>query len=55
MQHSRRSGVVDKVTANLAAKIDANRLKALRDTLVEFNCDGAPRSPNEIDADRSGL
>jgi PAS domain S-box-containing protein len=42
---------VEEVMANLAAKIDPNRLKALRDSLHEFDFDGARTKLAQIAAD----
>jgi CheY-like chemotaxis protein len=43
--------VVQEVAANLAAKIDPNRLKALRDSIREFDFDGARTKLVQIAAD----
>jgi PAS domain S-box-containing protein len=43
--------VVDEVTANLAAKIDPSQLKALRESISEFDFDGARTKLVQIAAD----
>jgi PAS domain S-box-containing protein len=43
--------VVEEVTANLTGKVDANRLKALRDSIGEFDWDGARTRLEQIAAD----